>query len=536
MSDGLHGRKKEPRAHMERSEKQRLKELERIEEYNDLCTKAKELRSQGLFDSELFDLTTRILNKNPEYYSVWNWRRIILKVRWESITTDQINQEAMGELRLVEEAVRTYPKSYWLWNHRVWVLLNMPGPNWTRELKLVNMMLDLDPRNFHGWDYRRFVVRQAGLQDSASEIEYTTKKIEQNFSNFSAWHYRSKMIPRVLTTEDERKRLLEEDFERVRNAIYTEPNDQKPRTISVIWAKIQKLHEKLHLTLCFNNHLKLHPKKVRIKLNQTKLTFENSHVVSNRPDVNLVVDDSNTIRWSNLDLIDLEIEFDSGAFAEFMDTRCVTFAKLTGRRQDPCLRPSSQEYTEASRQIDTVPKVDKVVLNRELQSIKELLELEPDCKWPLLMLVYILKEIGGLDDEAIGALQHLKKIDRERIGYYNDCISDIIWDSKTKVISKTSTINTFKAESQQLRRIHAPHIVGYIENSLAGLESLPFLVTLSLKDNKIKDLMSLKVKSSRIQSLNLEGNPVCTTVDSKELIKFLKEQIPSVTLLDNKAV
>lgn len=111
-----------------------------------------------------------------------------------------------------------FPKCYWLWNYRGWLLqqANMRLPVdiarelWARELVLVSKMLVKDSRNFHGWGYRRHVVE--ALESSAlngksmveSEFEYTTRMVHapNGLSNFSAWHRRSRLIPRLL---DERK-------------------------------------------------------------------------------------------------------------------------------------------------------------------------------------------------------------------------------------------------------------------------------------------------------------------------------------------
>lgn len=111
-----------------------------------------------------------------------------------------------------------YPKCYWLWNYRLWLLKQANerlGPDiakelWKRELILVGKMLVRDSRNFHGWGYRRTVVAElesaklGGKSMVESEFEYTTKMIHapKGLSNFSAWHRRSKLIPRLL---DERK-------------------------------------------------------------------------------------------------------------------------------------------------------------------------------------------------------------------------------------------------------------------------------------------------------------------------------------------
>jgi hypothetical protein len=70
---------------------------------------------------------------------------------------------------------------------------------------------------------------------------FTTQKIEQNFSNCSAFLYRSKLLPlwiKVIiissdnnhknNNNDSIKEFLLSEFQIVRNAIYTEPDDQTP--------------------------------------------------------------------------------------------------------------------------------------------------------------------------------------------------------------------------------------------------------------------------------------------------------------------
>ena len=107
-----------------------------------------------------------------------------------------------------------FPKCYWLWNYRGWLLqqanerlpVDIARELWVRELSLVSKMLVKDSRNFHGWGYRRKVVEELESSDLKgksmveSEFEYTTRMIRapNGLSNFSAWHRRSKLIPRLL--------------------------------------------------------------------------------------------------------------------------------------------------------------------------------------------------------------------------------------------------------------------------------------------------------------------------------------------------
>lgn len=128
-----------------------------------------------------------------------------------------------------------YPKCYWIWNHRLWLLEQstnlLPAvvsrKLWEEELGLVGKMLSRDNRNFHGWAYRRTVVQSlesSALQGQSmvrAELGYTKKMIGTNLSNFSAWHNRIKLILRVLDEEkandDERRKMLDEGVHGMRN-------------------------------------------------------------------------------------------------------------------------------------------------------------------------------------------------------------------------------------------------------------------------------------------------------------------------------
>ena len=206
--------------------------------------------------------------QNPEYYTIWNYRRLILQdVIARELTSDaadgstvdttdeQAAQKAGLTLRQQEISLllkedlqflipllKQFPKCYWIWNHRSWLLstANSHLPThitlqlWQGELGLVSKMLALDSRNFHGWGYRRQVVEEIERLSSQSmaeqEFEYTTKMIRTNLSNFSAWHYRSQLIPRLLAERmsgsEDRKKMIDDELELITRALYTDPYDQ----------------------------------------------------------------------------------------------------------------------------------------------------------------------------------------------------------------------------------------------------------------------------------------------------------------------
>ena len=170
---------------------------------------------------------------------MWNYRRQVLRSEFAQATSEgsdeaaaaQISTLIKNDLLFTVPLLRSFPKCYWIWNYRTWLLDEakrlLPVPIarkfWQEELALVGKMLSLDSRNFHGWGYRRFVVEtlrelkpeeQEGKQMTQTEFEYAKKMIGANLSNFSAWHYRTKLIQRLLTenaaSDEERRKMLDD--------------------------------------------------------------------------------------------------------------------------------------------------------------------------------------------------------------------------------------------------------------------------------------------------------------------------------------
>jgi geranylgeranyl transferase type-2 subunit alpha len=188
---------------------------------------------------EVLEKTAEVLVQNPEYYTIWNHRRRIYAAEFinlqssvdnkdleESDKIKQVLDIIQLDLQILFPLLLKFPKCYWIWNHRLWLLEQsnrlLPSGQalalWTEELGLVGKMLSRDSRNFHGWGYRRTVVDNIEKLRSESmakkELEYTTKMITTNLSNFSAWHNRSKLILRTLeeqqASDEERQKMLDD--------------------------------------------------------------------------------------------------------------------------------------------------------------------------------------------------------------------------------------------------------------------------------------------------------------------------------------
>jgi len=188
---------------------------------------------------EVLGRTSELLKRNPEYYTIWNHRRRILQHHFilpggDDSTSNVATQDhsdsnfklISADLKFLLPLLIEFPKCYWIWNYRLWLLQNatkllsasIAVRLWQEELGLVGKMLSRDSRNFMGWGYRRTVVasleKMTGTSMAQDELDYTTKMIKTNLSNFSAWHNRTKLMQRMLdeqaATDGDRRRRLDE--------------------------------------------------------------------------------------------------------------------------------------------------------------------------------------------------------------------------------------------------------------------------------------------------------------------------------------
>ncbi|CAG7920852.1 unnamed protein product [Penicillium olsonii] len=235
---------------VEKSAEARQQEQQKIDTYRDLERLVSAKVTEHEYTLETLKKISELLSKNPEYYTAWNYRRRVLRHQFAQAgdsdeDTGTILQLISSDLQFLIPLLKSFPKCYWIWNYRLWLLdearrllpLMERRQMWQQELALVGKMLTLDSRNFHGWGYRRFVVetlKELGTAEEAqgmtqTEFEYAKKMIGANLSNFSAWHYRTKLIQSLLdeqsASDDERRKMLDDELSLIHQA-FIDPYDQ----------------------------------------------------------------------------------------------------------------------------------------------------------------------------------------------------------------------------------------------------------------------------------------------------------------------
>ncbi|WZZ76027.1 hypothetical protein YC2023_087397 [Brassica napus] len=192
------------------------------------AVKLRSLQNQFIYTKEAIDLSTKLLEINPEAYTAWNYRKLAVE---DTLSREESNQDLVKsvldeELKVVESALRQNFKSYGAWHHRKWVL-SKGHSSVGNELRLLDKFQTLDSRNFHAWNYRRFVVELTN-RSKEDELKYTEDMISKDFSNYSAWHNRSVLLSSLLAKAEGfmPNEKIPDEYQLVHDAIFTDEDDQ----------------------------------------------------------------------------------------------------------------------------------------------------------------------------------------------------------------------------------------------------------------------------------------------------------------------
>lgn len=579
----MHGRVKVKSTAQQEEEKkkEREKKLKIYVTARDACFSK---RKEGVFDEEALQLSQQLLASNPDFATLWNYRREILMHLETVREKEDVQKMYEAELSFLESCLKVNPKSYGSWHHRGWVSTRLPRPDWTRELGLCDRCLSLDDRNFHCWDYRRMVVKMSGVPVD-QELQFTDRLIGSNFSNYSSWHYRSTLLPLLhpespeppppcrqgrhasppASPQTHSHRVCEEqllkEYELVQNAFFTDPNDQsawfyyrwllgraeREEMISCVFVSREEERVAVAFSRPVNDlsvglMLVLDGQPQRVEWRSVHPRFKHCPVwICDLPpgSINDIGNEHNlTVHWTE----------------KHTHRDCALY---TGCAESWC-RDSATDQ-ELFRSELSVEKTS--VLQSELQSCTQLQELEPQNKWCLLTIILLMRALDplGYERETLAHFQTLKEVDSMRSAYYSDLCSKFMIENtilkmeyaEVRVFSMSDKnlttlchldqlllVTHINLSSNQLLRL-PPHfamlqcleVLEVDDNAiedLEGLYHLPKLMEVSMKNNNISKISDLQPLTScpKLTRLDLRGNPVAQTANIQ---LELSELLPSVT-------
>ncbi|XP_039602288.1 geranylgeranyl transferase type-2 subunit alpha [Polypterus senegalus] len=540
----MHGRikLKTTEEQAEQKQKERLKKLHFYETTRSACF-AK--RKAGILDEEGLILSGQLLAANPDFATLWNFRREIFLHLKEEKNPEELQTLFEKELSFLETCLRVNPKSYGTWHHRGWVLDHSPHPDWKVELELCSKFLQFDERNFHCWDYRRLVVQRAEVSPQ-EELEFTHKLIGTNFSNYSSWHYRSTLLPLVYPDTECRVGRADEEallteYELVQNALFTDPNDQsawfyyrwllgradREETVSCLYIS----REGQRLIVSFS-----HPVNVLLPRDELilfvdglplRVTWKSPHPQLKRSAIWICELPPNTINAACSEH-NFKVHWRDGR----IQRECILYK---GRSESWC-RDSATDQ-QLFRCDLSVEKT--TVLQSELNSCTQLQELEPDNKWCALTIILLMRALDplGYEKEMLQCFQTLKATDPMRTAYFDDLLSKFIIENSILKMeyAESRVVDLSKKNLTNLCHLDQMQLVTHMNLTSNRLKSLPIhlsmmqcLEVLEASDNEIESLEGL-VQLPRLQEISLQNNRISKIGDLRPLASC-----PSLILLNLK--
>ncbi|KAK8766300.1 farnesyl transferase alpha [Amblyomma americanum] len=156
------------------------------------------------------ELVTDAASVNPSNYTVWHYRRLLLK---------ELGSDLRRELDYIQKVIEDNPKNYQVWHHRRVVV------EWLQdgsgEKAFTEVILGMDAKNYHAWQHRQWALAEFGLWEG--ELDFTSRLLDDDVRNNSAWNQRFFVISRTVGfTEDVVQRECAYTMECIRQAPHNE--------------------------------------------------------------------------------------------------------------------------------------------------------------------------------------------------------------------------------------------------------------------------------------------------------------------------
>lgn len=188
-----------------------IMEIKYTARYEDAFSYFRAMLVKDELSERSFALTADCIELQPSNFSVWYFRRRILR---------KLIHHLKNELFYVEKVIENEPKNYQVWHHRKTIV------EWLRDAShdkhLTASVLSIDNKNYHAWQHRQWVIKEFGLWDG--ELEFTDAQLAMDLRNNSAWNHRFYIVNQTRRHED--TQWVEEELKHVYKRIEQLPTNE----------------------------------------------------------------------------------------------------------------------------------------------------------------------------------------------------------------------------------------------------------------------------------------------------------------------
>ncbi|KAK0634748.1 hypothetical protein B0T17DRAFT_586469 [Bombardia bombarda] len=225
-----------------RTEDEKLQELAKIEKYRQLEDQVRFHAAQNNYTPEVFQLTSKLLRLNPEYYTIWNVRRRLLisgllskpsagsspstasfstSPTATTTTSSDASSSSLSTATPPAPASPTAGRSGTTADEDGSQGQNKDFDILKSELGFTIPLLLESPKCYWIWSYRLWILRQAiqRLQTSVArriweeELGLASKMLTKDKRNFHAWGYRRHVVQQLESPELGGTSMAEPEFE-----------------------------------------------------------------------------------------------------------------------------------------------------------------------------------------------------------------------------------------------------------------------------------------------------------------------------------